>query len=103
MDCTLDELANADVGLEVAAADAAVELLALAAGGVGIVEVARVLHCDRVTLLRLVHAISGGNQSLLNAHGDCCGCELAGVDGCEGLWERGNKSGASEEVQSRHC
>lgn len=66
-------------------------------------EAACVFHCNVVSLLRPVGAVTGGNDCLLNTHGDCCAGELAGVDGSEGLWERGDKSGASEEVQSRHC
>ena len=79
--CTLDELANANLGVEVAAADAAVELLALAVLGVGVVEVARVFHCNVVSFLRLVGAVAGRDQLLGNAHVDCCACEFACVDG----------------------
>jgi hypothetical protein len=96
---TLDELANTDLGVEVAAADAAVELLALAARSVGIVEVAGVLHGDVITLLRLVLAVAGGDQSLGDTHVDSCTCEGSGVDWGEGCWERGRKSGAREEAE----
>jgi len=96
---TPNELADTDLGVEVAAADAAVELLALAIGSVGVVEVAGVLHGDVVTLLGLVLAVAGGDQLLGNTHVDCCACEGSGVDWGEGCWERGRKSGAREEAE----
>jgi hypothetical protein len=96
--CTLDELTNANLGVEVAAADAAVELLALAVGSVLVVEVAGVLHGDVITLLGLVLAVARGDQLLGDTHVDCCACEGSGVDWGEGCWERGCKSGASEEA-----
>lgn len=99
---TLDERANTDLGVEVAAADTAVELLALAVLSVGVVEVAGVLHGDLVTLLGLVHAVAGGDQSLGDTHVDCCVCEGSGVDWGEGCWERGRKSGAREEAECSH-
>jgi hypothetical protein len=97
--CTLDELANANLGVEVAAADAAVELLALAVGGVLVVEVAGVLHGDVVTLLGLVGAVAGRDQLLGDTHVNCCACEGSGVDLGDGCWERGCKSGAREEAE----
>ena len=99
---TLDELANTDLGVEVAAADAAVELLALAVGGVLVVEVAGVLHGDVITVLGLVLAVAGGDQSLGDTHVDCCTCEGSGVDWGECCWERGRKSGAREEAEGGH-
>ena len=96
---TPNELADTDLGVEVAAADAAVELLALAARGVLVVEVAGVLHGDVVTVLGLVLAVAGGDQSLGDTHVDCCACEGSGVDWGEGCWERGRKSGAREEAE----
>jgi hypothetical protein len=96
--CTLDELTNTNLGVEVAAANAAVELLALAVGGILVVEVAGVLHGDVVTLLGLVLAVAGGDQLLGDTHVDCCASEGAGVDWGDGCWERGCKSGASEEA-----
>lgn len=96
---TLDELTNTNLGVEVAAANAAVELLALAARGALVVEVAGVLHGDGVARLGLVLAVAGGDKSLLDTHVDCCASELAGVDWGEGCWERGRKFGASEEAE----
>jgi hypothetical protein len=96
---TLDELTNTNLGVEVAAADTAVELLALAARSVGIVEVAGVLHGNVVTLLGLVLAVAGGDQSLGDTHVDSCACEGSGVDWGDGCWERGRKSGAREEAE----
>lgn len=96
---TLDKLANTNPGVEVAAANAAVELLALAARGVLVVEVAGVLHGDVVTSLGLVLAVAGGDKSLLDTHVDCCASELAGVDWGECCRERGRKSGAGEEAE----
>ena len=97
---TPNELADTDLGVEVAAADAAVELLALAIGSVGVVEVAGVLHGDVVTLLGLVLAVAGGEELLGDTHVDCCAGEVSGVDGSESWWEGGCKSGASEEAGS---
>lgn len=69
--CTLDELADANLGLEVAAADAAVKLRALAAGGALVVKVASVLHGDLVASLGLVDAVAGSDLSLGDTHSEC--------------------------------
>ena len=67
-DRTLDKLANTNLDGEVAAADARVELLALSARSVLVVEVAGVLHGDGVAVVRLVLAIARGDDGLLDTH-----------------------------------
>lgn len=97
------------MGLEVALADRGVELLALSAGGIGVVEVAGVLHGNGVAFLGLGDAVAGRDDSLSNTHDDRCGVEwLAGEEsGSVELEMRVNGtkkgSGHSFQVRSRSC
>jgi len=100
-----DDLADANGGLEVAAADGAVELVAL--GSTWALQPAGIFNGDSVALLG-DWAIAGSKYGLLDTHDCCCGMEVAeGLEveleelGCCG-WScsAGEKGGGELEHES---